>query len=83
MNLILRAHRLVIPYELRRRVINIAHQSHQGIVKTKQLLREKVWFPGIDKLVEATVKSCIPCQASYQGQQRREPLMSKPLPSSP
>ena len=81
--LILRAHRLVIPNELRRRVINIAHQSHQGIVKTKQLLREKVWFPGIDKLVEATVKSCIPCQASYQGQQRREPLMPTPLPSSP
>lgn len=32
--------------------VHLAHRGHQGIVKTKQLLREKVWFPGIDSLVD-------------------------------
>ena len=81
--LVLRGHRLVIPTSLQQRVIDIAHQSHQGIVKTKQLLREKVWFPNIDKMVEATVKSCVPCQASYQGPPQREPIQATPLPPGP
>ncbi|KAK7099318.1 hypothetical protein V1264_003469 [Littorina saxatilis] len=81
--LILRGHRLVIPKTLRQKVINIAHQAHQGIVKTKQCLREKVWFPRIDTMVEETVKSCIPCQASYPGPKAREPIISTPLPSEP
>ena len=41
--------KLVIPKSLQEKVLNIAHEGHQGIVKTKQLLREKVYFPGIDK----------------------------------
>ena len=45
---ILRGHRFAIPSKLRKRTIDIAHHSHQGIVKTKQLIREKMWFPGID-----------------------------------
>jgi hypothetical protein len=46
----------------------LAHLGHQGIVKTKQLLHEKVWFQNdIDKMVEANVKMCLPCQASTQG----------------
>ncbi|GFR63238.1 Pol protein [Elysia marginata] len=38
-----------------------------SIVKTKQLIREKVWFPGIDKLVEEHLKGCVPCQSSVTG----------------
>ena len=43
------------------RAINIAHEGRQGI---KQLLREKVWFPGIDKEVQEVVGECIACQAN-------------------
>lgn len=53
--------RLVIPQSLRERILKIAHEHHQGIVKTKSLLREKVWWPNIDKEVETMIKSCIPC----------------------
>ena len=56
-NLILRGTRIVIPQSLQEHVINLAHEGHQGLVKTKSLLREKVWFPNIDKLVETKVKS--------------------------
>ena len=33
-----------IPSSLQNRTIEIAHEGHQGIVKTKRFLREKVWF---------------------------------------
>ena len=79
---VLRGHRIVIPASLQERVIKIAHQAHQGIVKTKQCIREKVWFPGIDAKVEAEVKSCIPCQASNP-QSSREPIISSEIPTKP
>ena len=66
-----------------KKFIEIAHASHQGIVKTKQLIREKVWFPGIDKKVEQAVKSCIPCLACVPSPAQREPLSMTTLPSGP
>ena len=53
--IILRGHRIVMPTSLRRRTIHLAHIGHQGIIKTKRLLRSKVWFPNIDKMVEETI----------------------------
>ena len=81
--LVLPGNRLVVPETLQQIVVAIAHQSHQGIIKTKQCIREKVWFHAIDKLVEDAVKSCIPCQASHPGTAQREPHQPTPLPSEP
>ncbi len=64
---IIRGTKLVIPKELQRRVVDLAHEGHQGITKTKALLREKVWFPGINKMVEERVKSCLACQVATPG----------------
>ena len=50
--LVLRGDRLVIPEKLQQTVVDIVHSSHQGIVKTKALLRETLWFPGMDRKVE-------------------------------
>ena len=44
--------------------ICLAHVGHQGIVKTKSLIRVKIWFPLIDSLVKAKIDACIPCQAT-------------------
>ena len=33
----------------------LAHMGHQGVVKTKSLLRKKVWFQGINRLVETRI----------------------------
>lgn len=60
-NLILCGNRIVIPSSLQQRSIDLAHEGHQGIVKTKRLLREKVWFPGIEEKVAALhVKQTVP-----------------------
>ena len=76
---VLRGSSIVIPKSLQQRVIELAHEGHQGIVKTKKLLREKVWFPGIDRLTEEMVKSCLACQATGP-EVPLEPLKMSPLP---
>ncbi|KAF4530189.1 hypothetical protein B566_EDAN018004 [Ephemera danica] len=40
----------------------LAHEGHQGIVKTKQRLRSKVWWFTMDKDVEEFYKHCHGCQ---------------------
>ena len=62
--IVLRGSRIVIPTTLRERAIDIAQEGHQGLVKTKKLLREKVWFPGIDNEVQQKIKKCLACQAN-------------------
>ena len=64
LNVILRNNRIVIPAALRDKAIQLAHEGHQGLAKTKQLLREKVWFPGIDRQAKEAVNSCLMCQAN-------------------
>lgn len=80
--IITRGNRIVIPSSLQQNIIELAHKGHQGVVKTKKLLREKVWFPDLDKMVETRIKSCIPCQATIT-QHTRTPIISTPLPSNP
>ncbi len=79
---ILRGTRIAVPSKLQERVVNLAREGHQGVVKTKSLLREKVWFPGIDKMVEKKVQSCCACLVSTP-ESKREPLSMSPLPKAP
>lgn len=81
-NLILLETRIVVPNSLQHHVVNLAQEDHQGLVKTKSLLREKVWFPNIDKLVESKVKSCKACLIATP-ECEREPLQMSPLPTAP
>ena len=46
------------------------------------MLREKIWFPRIDKLVEECVAEYIPCQATTQVK-NSEPLQMTNLPKGP
>ena len=52
-----------MPISLREQILKLVHEGHQVIVKTKQLLREKVWWPGIDQAIEQLIRTCIACQA--------------------
>ena len=56
--LLLRGSRLVIPPELRPRVLELSHDGHQGIVKTKCRLRSNVWWPKMDADAEKLCKRC-------------------------
>ncbi len=43
-DILLRDHRIVIPKSLRKRIIELVHGGHHGIVKTKRLIRSRVWL---------------------------------------
>ena len=72
--------KFIIPKLLQQRAVDIAHEGHFGIGKTKALLREKIWFPGVDNLVEKTVKAC---QATTTLPKQREPLIMSEMPEKP
>ncbi|KAL5018941.1 hypothetical protein ScPMuIL_004663 [Solemya velum] len=55
--------RVIVPPSLRSRVMEELHQGHIGVVKMKSLARSHVWWPGIDKDIEALAKGCEGCQA--------------------
>ncbi|CAG2242713.1 unnamed protein product [Mytilus edulis] len=74
--------RIVIPDKLRKQTLQLAHEGHQGIVKTKLRLREKVWWPGIDQDAENLVKSCRACQV-VGPVPKQEPIKRTQLPDGP
>ena len=41
--LVIRGSRIAVPSSLRGTVLELAHEGHQGIVKTKDRLRSRVW----------------------------------------
>ena len=57
-------------------------RGHQGIIRPKQLLRENVWWPGIDKDVEHLIRSCFSCQAK-SSRSCPQPLTMTEMPSRP
>ena len=81
-DIILRGSWIVIPKCLQQRAVDLAHEGHQGLVKTKQLLREKVWFPNIDKIAKMMIEKCLPCQANSKAN-TPEPLQMSKLPTRP
>lgn len=80
--LILRDHRIVVPKSLQDKIISLAHEGHQGMVKTKMLLRSKVWFPAMDSMCDSVVKQCFQCQVATNVKSR-EPLKMTELPKRP
>ena len=61
--LILRIDRIIPSESLRDRIIQIAHkQGHLGINKTKEMIRQKYWFPAMNARIDTVVSTCFDCQ---------------------
>jgi len=80
--LVLRDTRVVLPQSLIQRAVDLAHSGHQGVVKTKELLKRHVWFPRLADIVERTVRNCLHCQVN-QPQNHPEPARLMPTPEGP
>ncbi len=81
-DIILRGNRYVLPQALQRRAIKIVHEGHQGIEKSKRLIRTYLWFPFIDKQMKNEIGHCMVCQATNPAT-IVEPLKMTPLPDNP
>lgn len=79
-SLLLRGPRIVVPKKLQQRILALAHEGHPGIVGTKQNLRTRVWWPGLDKDAEKYVKTCHGCQLVSKADPP-EPIKSTVLPT--
>ena len=80
--IILRNHQIVVPKELRQKLVDIVHEGHLGIVKSKMLMRLKVWFPRLNEMVEARIGGCLACQACTPANKKNMvPMQSEPVPN--
>lgn len=79
---VMRGHKVVIPEKLQSKIISELHKSHLGIVKCKANARGTVWFPGIDKAIEAMIGGCKIC-TQLRPSPARAPLAVWPHPQYP
>ena len=80
--LVLRGDRIVVPMDLRHRMIELSHEGHLGIVGTKKNLRSRAWWPGLDSEIERYVKSCKGCQLTNLPNDS-DPIRVTELPNGP
>ena len=78
-DILLKDNRIILPEVYQKIAIKLAHSGHMGIVKTKSLLRSKIYFPNIDKMTEEEIRNCLPCQAVGK-QNTPAPLNITPTP---
>lgn len=74
--------RLVIPRSMRKAVTALLHDSHQGQERTKARARRVVYWPGLDRDVDAVTNSCETCQRVLPSHQQ-ETYRSHARPERP
>ena len=79
--MVLRGHRLVIPFALRQEMLSRIHEGHQGIVKCSRRAREAVWWPGASKDIQQLIEGCEICLKEKDKQ--HQPLKPTKLPEKP
>ena len=77
--LVLRGTRIIIPCKLQPRTLALACEDHLDVVGTKQNLRPKVWWPGMDKVAE---RHCHGFQLAARPHPL-QPTRSTSLPNAP
>ena len=81
--LIFREHRIVLPPALQRKVVKLGHSLghlHVGKTKSKQMLREKYWFPLMNSMIDTAIDQCFECQVATK-ENREEPIKVTNIPS--
>ena len=80
--LVLRGIQIILSQTLWKHTIKLAHEGHQRMVRTEARLREKVWWPRMDKQVDKFIRSCHPCQLVGL-RSKPEPIRSSTVPEGP
>ena len=80
--IVFKGERIIIPKSMQSEILHLVHYSHQGMVKSKQLARDVVYWKGLNKQIEDLVSKCSTCQ-TYRAQQQKEPMLSTQVPKLP
>ena len=63
-DIILKDNPIILPEIFHKTSVKLAYIGHQGVPKTKALMRHKVFFLGIGNAIENKITNCVPCQAT-------------------
>ena len=80
--LLFRGNQLVVPKVMQAEMLSRIHESHQGIVKSKQHARSVLFWPGMNSQIEDIV-SQYPTRTQFRKAQPAEPLISHEIPDRP
>ena len=78
----MKENRIIVPKTLQTEMLKEIHESHLGMTKCKQLARDYIFWPGMDKQIEDTVSRCCICQ-SFKNMPHSETLINHDIPDIP
>lgn len=67
---------------MRQKALKIAHIGHPGEETMKRKLRERMWWPYMDREITCFVKACAGC-AAVRTMGHAEPMIRKEMPDRP
>ncbi|MDD9361374.1 MAG: DDE-type integrase/transposase/recombinase, partial [Anaplasma sp.] len=62
--LLMQGEKIVVPQALRENIVNMAHETHQGIVRTISIVRDRYWWPRMDEYIKYKVQHCTVCNST-------------------
>lgn len=73
---------VVVPFSLQSKMLKDVHLSHQGYNKTKNFIKNVIFWPTLYDDLRETILNCQVCQ-KYKPSNPREPLMPHEVPTHP
>ncbi len=80
--ILLKQDKIIIPPNLRVKMLEKIHQSHFGMEKCKRRARDIMFWPRMNEQIGTVVSKCDTCQ-EYQMSNPKEPMVQAPIPSRP
>lgn len=74
--------RVLVPPNLRKAMLDLLHEGHLGIEKTKSRARQVLFWPGMTKEIEDKINNCEICR-KFRKKNGKEPLIPHPIPDRP
>ena len=73
--------RIVVPMSLQKETLQKLHQGHQGVERCRLLAQNSVWWPGLYRDIQETVRQCSVCAKLHTP--NKEPMIPSALPEYP
>ena len=80
--ILLKGQRVIVPKSMQKEALQVLHDGHQGMVNSKKLARDLMYWPGINKEIEQMISQCINCQ-EHRRAQTKEPMEAVEVPGGP
>lgn len=74
--------RIIIPQSMKKEMLELLHESHLGISKSKVRARKVMYWPGINIQIENYINRCTICQMN-QDNNTKEVLVPRKIPWLP